>query len=379
MRTALMVIVCAGGIAGLSASTLAGPITPGNLVVYRIGNGVNALDGAANAVFIDEYTTGGTLVQSIPMPTSVSGSQKRLTNRGNGTSEGSLNISVDGQYITFAGYDADVGTAAVGTSASSAVNRVVGRLDLAGNVDTSTSFNAAFSGNAIRSAVSIDGSNFWVTGGNSGVQYVPFGNAGGSNQLTSVGPTNLRNVGIANGQLYASSASGTGTQGILSIGSGTPVTTGQTAALLPNFSANLVGPPAVTGSMYDFYFASATTAYVADDSAGVLGGLQKWTFDGTNWNRGTVFTAGLAAGARIRQIAGTTDGSGNTVIYATTEASGVFTIVSFTDTGAGSTFSAPIATAGTLNAFRGIELVVPAPGAAALFGIGVLAISRRRR
>jgi hypothetical protein len=379
MRTALMVVVCAGGIAGLSASTLAGGITPGNLVVYRIGNGTNPLDGAANAVFIDEYTTGGTLVQSIPMPTAVSGANKRLTNRGNGTSEGSLNMSADGRFITFAGYDADVGTASVGTTTSSAVNRVVGRLDLAGNVDTSTSFSAAFSGNAVRSAVTIDGSNFWVSGGNSGVQYVPFGNAGASNQLTSVGPTNLRNIGIANGQLYASSASGAGTQGILAVGTGLPTATGQTAALLSNFSSNLVGPPAVTGSMYDFYFANATTAYVADDSATTLGGLQKWTFDGTSWNRNAVFIAGLASGARIRQLTGTTDGSGNTLLYATTEASGVFGIVSFTDVGPSSSFSAPIATASTLNAFRGIELVVPAPGAATLLGIGMLAIARRRR
>jgi len=47
----------------------ASSITPGNLVIYRVGDGSAALGTAATAVFLDEYTPLGTLVQSIALPT----------------------------------------------------------------------------------------------------------------------------------------------------------------------------------------------------------------------------------------------------------------------------------------------------------------------
>src|SRR5262249_6112923 len=39
--------------------------TPGNLVIVRRGDGTSALGNPNTLVFLDEYTTGGTLVQSI--------------------------------------------------------------------------------------------------------------------------------------------------------------------------------------------------------------------------------------------------------------------------------------------------------------------------
>src|SRR5436190_14750865 len=56
--------------------------TAGNLVVYRVGDGSASLNANAAAVFLDEYTASGALVQSIAMPTAVSGSNKRLTASG---------------------------------------------------------------------------------------------------------------------------------------------------------------------------------------------------------------------------------------------------------------------------------------------------------
>src|ERR1043166_59290 len=114
----------------------AAAFTAGNLVVYRVGDGGTALSGNAAAVFLDEYTTGGTLVQSIAMPTAVNGSNKRLTASGTATSEGFLTRSVDGNYLIVPGYDTNVGTATITTSASATINRVIGRVDAAGNVDT---------------------------------------------------------------------------------------------------------------------------------------------------------------------------------------------------------------------------------------------------
>src|SRR5215831_12409885 len=71
----------------------AGPLTPGNLVVLRLGDGTGALSSAASAVFLDEKTTAGTAVQSLGLPTAVSGSNRILTESGSATSEGALNRS----------------------------------------------------------------------------------------------------------------------------------------------------------------------------------------------------------------------------------------------------------------------------------------------
>src|ERR1043166_9690103 len=58
---------------------LGAPFTSGNLVVYRVGDGSAPLSANAAAVFVDEYTPAGVLVQSITLPTAVNGSNKRLT------------------------------------------------------------------------------------------------------------------------------------------------------------------------------------------------------------------------------------------------------------------------------------------------------------
>src|SRR5262245_35223006 len=72
----------------LAASTgtmLGAAITPGDLVIYRVGDGSAALGTTATAVFLDEYTTAGSLVQSIAMPTSGAGMFSAV---GNATTEG---------------------------------------------------------------------------------------------------------------------------------------------------------------------------------------------------------------------------------------------------------------------------------------------------
>src|SRR5262245_6238831 len=43
-------------------------VAPGNLIVFRVGDGVAALTTAAASVFLDEYSPLGTLVQTIPVP-----------------------------------------------------------------------------------------------------------------------------------------------------------------------------------------------------------------------------------------------------------------------------------------------------------------------
>src|SRR2546429_280991 len=78
----------------------ASPFTAGNLVVYRVGDGLSALGSAATPVFLDEYTPAGVFVQTIAVPTTTSGSNRALTASGTATSEGLLTRSIDGQYLT---------------------------------------------------------------------------------------------------------------------------------------------------------------------------------------------------------------------------------------------------------------------------------------
>src|SRR6185436_3014566 len=100
--------------------------SPGNLVIYRPGDGAAALGSNGTAVFLDEYTTGGVLVQSIPVPTTTVGAQRRLVCSGSATTEGYLTRSDDGQYVVFSGYDAALGAASIATSTSATVPRVIG-------------------------------------------------------------------------------------------------------------------------------------------------------------------------------------------------------------------------------------------------------------
>src|SRR5262245_10500634 len=101
-------LVCA--LACAPERAVAAPFTPGNLVVVRVGDGTGTLGTAAAPTFLLECTTTGTLVQTIPLPTAVSGSNHILTNAGNATSEGFLTLSSNGRYLLLGGYDAAVGT-----------------------------------------------------------------------------------------------------------------------------------------------------------------------------------------------------------------------------------------------------------------------------
>src|SRR3954462_521714 len=65
----------------------------GDLVVVRGGDGSAALNSNATATFLDEYTPGGVFVQSIPLPTSLSGLNQPFTLSGSATSEGFLALS----------------------------------------------------------------------------------------------------------------------------------------------------------------------------------------------------------------------------------------------------------------------------------------------
>jgi len=330
-------------------------LTSGNVVVYRVGDGSAALSANATPVFLDEYTTTpGAVVQSIAMPTTVSGSNKRLTASGTATTEGLMTRSADGNYLLLPGYDVATGTASITTSTSATVNRVIGRVNSAGTIDTTTALTDAISGGNPRGASSSNGTDLYISGTSAGggIRYAGFG-ATTSTSLTAT-PTNIRATNVFNGQLYISSASGT-FLGVATVGSGLPTTGSQTTTPLPGF------PTTGTHSSYQFAFANTTTLYVADDgSAANGGGIQKWTLSGGTWSLAYILLNNGSTTTAVRGL--TVDGSGaNPVIYATTAVASGNALIKVTDTGSGST-ATTLATAPTNTAFRGVAL---APGDAA--------------
>src|SRR5207253_4255564 len=135
-------------------------------------------------------------------------------------------------------------TASVASTAVSSVNRVVGRVDGTGAADTSTALTDGYNLGNIRSAISTDGINIWTSGTaastasptptptpSGGVRFTTFGSTTSTQVSTTV--INTRQINIFLGQLYVSSASGS--IRVATVGSGTPMTSGQTITNLTGF------------------------------------------------------------------------------------------------------------------------------------------------
>jgi hypothetical protein len=330
--------------------------TPGNLVIYRVGDGIAPLSSAATAVFLDEYTTTGALAQSIPLPTVISGSNKRITASGTATSEGLITRSIDGQFLLVSGYDAAVGTASITGSAGTTINRVVGRIDNSINIDATTGLTDFASASNPRSVISTNGTDLWVTGGTGGVRHATLGATTSTQLSTTV--TNLRQTNIFDNQLYISTASGTAVR-LGAVGTGLPTTSGQTITNLPGF-------PSSTGSPYGFFFADLDAGvpgndvvYVADDGTGT--GFQKYSLVGGNWvSNGNIAVTGNGLRGITGSVIGSTVtlyGTSGTNLFQLIDASGYNATISGTVT--------TLATAPTNTAFRGVAFVpvsaVPPP------------------
>lgn len=366
MKTRITASITALFIASVTVAQAQNPFAAGNLAVEQLGNGLSpgasALSSAATPIFIDEFTTAGAPVQTIPI-----NGVSALTDTGTGTSDGSLTRSTDGSVLTFAGYNLAAGTAGVtGSSAS----RGVGVVNANGQYSQAATSSSDFLANNTRSAVS-DGNNHWVTGTGSGTSGGLWYSVGGAapSQITTAGG-NFRNVNIFNGNLYYST--GSGTSGIYAfIGIPTAAATG-----------SLLFATGSGSSPYDFALnAAGNIAYVADDRTTALGGIEKWIFNGSAWSLSYTLAVGTGVGAR--QLTVDWSNPANPVIYATTGEVSANRLVDVTDTGSGALF-ATLATADVNTVFRGVDFtptITPEPSTLALGGLGatVIAFFRRNR
>ncbi|MEI9935640.1 MAG: hypothetical protein WDO69_00315 [Pseudomonadota bacterium] len=350
------------GVSGGGASDSAGAggsagEAPVHLDVYRVGDGSGSLVNTGNAVFVDEYTTDGSLVRTIAMPLVVNGNNRRLVASGTATSEGLISRSADGHFLLLTGYDAPLPTSGLVSTTGTAVPRIVGRIAADGTVDTTTQVMDGVSGNNPRSVASSDGTQIWFGGAAGGVRFLPFGNTSPTTTQVSATITNIRQVSIFGSQLYESDSSGSAVR-LGAVGVGLPTTSGQTITNLPGFPLG--------GSPYAFYLADLDTVqgldtlYVADDGIGIT----KYALVGSSWvAKGTVGAAadsyrGLTANVK----------SGTVTLYAVRKggsgAVGGGELVSVVDAGGynGAFAGTPtlLVTAAANTAFRGIALA-PTP------------------
>lgn len=355
----------------LSAAS-AQSFTKGNLVVFKVGKGSATTDTLTSAGFpvnIDEYTAAGVYVRSLPMPTAVAGSNKRLITSGSANTEGQLTRSADKRFLLVPGYDTipDPARLSINNAPSAIVNRVIAIIGNDGIVNTSTALTDAYSSNSFRAVASTDGNDLWLAGtaapatGTAGVRYAVKGSTNSSpvNSFSTV--SNIRMVNIFNSQLYITTGSGT-YKAIAAVGTGTPKDSAQSVTVLPGMP-NL---STATNDPYAFEIkpGSGDIAYVADArSKANGGGVQKWVLSAGNWSLAYTMDSGLTTGLRNLTVDWSTP---NPTIYCTTGESYVKNaagnkIVKVTDTDSTAAFTV-LATAAVNYMFRGIALAPEASG-----------------
>jgi hypothetical protein len=221
--------------------SLVAQFTSGNIVVARLGNGTTVYNGGAAArCFLDEYTPTGTLVQTVAMPVTTVGSNRRFM-LNNGLYGGMLTLSGDKRYLLLPGYDADEFTQPLTSITAAIAPRIVARIDFNETINTST-LTGGYDGEAVEAAYSTDGNSIWTVG-------TAFGNpASGGLRYQTLGSTSSvllnnnpllggYNMQAFNNQLYVSYFTNT-TTAIGAAGTGFPTTGTPTLTSLPGIPSS---------------------------------------------------------------------------------------------------------------------------------------------
>jgi hypothetical protein len=290
------------------------PFFESHLVVLRVGDGAQMLTNSGNTLFLDQFSTNGGYVSTMALPDT---GPSALIISGVATSEGYMTLSENGRLLVVAGYNTNRGalTNSLSSSLSSAVPRLIGTIDGAGNYAATASTSLQYSGDNFRAAATDGSNNFWGAGSGDGTWY--FGNNGNAATVQS-SVTNCRVVNVINGSLFFSTQSGTG--GLYSFGS------------LPESAAvpTEVFITSSSSSPEDFTLnAAGNLAYVADD--GSKGGVQRWEMVGGTWTNIYALGSGVTRiGARSLSV----DFSGaDPVIYAITAETATNRLIAITDAG----------------------------------------------
>ncbi|HEY4174512.1 MAG TPA: hypothetical protein VGM42_15885, partial [Rhodopila sp.] len=339
--------------------------TAGDLVISISGDttGGDAYgDNAATPMTLEELTTTGTVVGTMVLPqvTTVQNgvTQYAVSSEFGSSSEGSLQLSADGQSLVIMGYGINAATFNTGGAAvygntalaqstsvpggtDTAVPRVIADISYNGTVDSSTALYNVFNTNNPRSVTTVNGSVFYIAG--QGVKGDTtqglFLAHDGANSATAIDTSSdARTAEIYNGELYLSrDSTQVGGGSIETFGTALP-TGSASGTILPGIdltvtltaaNANSVNTGSV-GKTVDlspenYFFASPTVLYIADGGipkeGGVGdGGLQKWVLTDGTWTLEYTLSDGLNL-VQNSATAGTTGliGLTGTVIGGTVE------------------------------------------------------------
>ncbi|MFN0293653.1 hypothetical protein [Pedobacter helvus] len=277
---------------------------PNNLLVVRVGDGNSGLSDKATSVFLDEYTTTGTLVQSIPMPVSAKGANAAFVLSGNNQSQGYSSLSGNGQFVTLLGYDSAPGTDATALKAAN-TPKVVALVSKKG-IDTRTA--EAIDIVDTRTAVTTNGKDIWFIGQKEGVRYI-YAGASKSERISPTIPSAGRILNIYDNQLYVSSSNNSGY--ITKVGNGTPLSSTRVSPIVPYV-------PDLNFLVHGYVFFDTDPSipgvdllYVNGDQG--VGYLRKYVNDGGRWKE--VGTPATGATFKNAALTGTIE-NGKVVLYA---------------------------------------------------------------
>jgi hypothetical protein len=400
-----LVLVLACGSLTARADTPITSFSAGDLVVLRGGDATNADTTSVTTqvpLYLDEYTTAGAYVGTMSVP-STGANALTLPGIGDFQHDGVLSLSTNGKLLTFAGYQAPVGSADAFTQGGS-VQPVVGVVgQTASTLNTTTIVNSYGPGSAnpyLRGAVTNDGTAFWTFGkyassgatSNGGLAYVA-GSGPSATTTTVEGFADWRDIVIANGQLYGGTGSSSvGNHGPYQISSGEPTTNlGNSLSNNTQLGNYPSGQSASALALLDLPGDTATqnglnVLYTIGDQG--TPGITKYYFDGSSGTWANFTNVALNATNVVNPTGLIAVQDPRNPNWVDITVSGTNGIYSYVDQGGYNTAIpanafTQIATPSSNEAFYGVATAVPEPSSIVLaaFGCGLalLAAWRRRR
>jgi hypothetical protein len=305
-------------------------LTSGDLIISTVSNSTglsndSALD-SASPITLQELQLGAsattaTSIGSLTLPQTTSGNNVAISGEYGSASEGILQQSANGEYLTIMGYGVSAngfntggaslyGTTALGQTTSLrgdayvTVPRVVALIGGNGGVNTSTALTGVFNGNNPRSVATVDGSSFYVSGqgasegdATEGVFYATLGattataidtstdtrvvsilNNGSGNALyvsrdvktSNKDSTNISTLTSSSGGL-PTSASGLVTNQVVAPSTVNPVSLNNSSITVTAGTENGVNDSRLNNFVYlspeQYFFASPSVLYVTDSGS----------------------------------------------------------------------------------------------------------------
>jgi len=311
--------------------SLTGNFTSNNIVVVRVGDGVNSFGNNATAVDVIEYTAAGASTGiNVQLGNASSTAPNRIVLSGNSaTAEGQLSLSSDGRYLSLAGYEGAVGNSVFTYQANP---KVITRIAYNASADFSTRISASTMNQTVRSAVTSNSDRYFITGssvspasGNS-TRFLPF--ATPATTVSTAFHGGFRSLKIFKNQVYCANGA--------VISSLTPDPNSSNYATKVDFSGM-----GVSGHNYQSFVlldvnpsvGYLTTGYDVLYCTDVTLGLVKFYWSGAQWTLAGIFNPTSVTGVSggLQDITARLNAAGNPEIFVVKSAVSNNNIIVITD------------------------------------------------